>query len=160
MSAPPIPSFEPYSCPNCGLPLRELVEFCPACGARTEKAQRKPQWLNYLMIVGLVLLMVPLGLAGACFLMFAPAGGFGGIRGSANHPWDIIGTGTIGLVLVAAAVLCGICIAKLRSSVPVGLMGTCFFAFGVLGICSGGNPWAGLLLILGAGVVLWAASKL
>ena len=105
MNTPPIPSFEPYSCPNCGLPLPEVVEFCPACGARTDNAQRKPQWLSCLMIGVLALLMAPLGFMGACFLVFAPSSGLGA---------DGLVTGAIGLVLVGAAVLCGIGIKKLR----------------------------------------------
>ena len=105
MSAPPIPSFEPYSCPNCGLPLREPVEFCPACGARLENLRRMPSLLNFLIILGLASMMVPLGLAGACFLIVAPFNGFN---------WASLGFGAFGLVLCIAAVLCGIGIKKLN----------------------------------------------
>lgn len=112
MDLPPIPPVEPYSCPNCGLPLRELVEFCPSCGARIEKAPRKGPALTCLMLLSFVLFVIPLGLAGACFLLFAPAGGFGGFENSSPALSDKIVTGAIGLVLVAAAVLCGIAIVK------------------------------------------------
>ena len=104
MNAPPIPPVEPYFCPNCGLSLRELVEFCPACGARIENAKSRPAWLSCVMMAILALFMVPLGLAGACFLVFAPSNGVS---------WDSLGFGALGLVLVVAAALCGIGIAKL-----------------------------------------------
>lgn len=116
MNTPPIPSFEPYSCPNCGLPLSEIVEFCPACGARTENAQRRPRWLSCLMMTVLVIFMVPLGLLGACFLLMASGGGVNQLFGgsSSSGSWDGIVTGAIGLVLFGAAVLCGIGFNKLN----------------------------------------------
>ncbi len=111
MNAPPIPSFEPYSCPNCGLPLPEIVEFCPACGAHTDNAQRKPQWLNCLMMSVLALFMVPTGLLGACFVT-APISAF--FDGTINNYVGALVFGAVGLALCATAVLCAIGIAKLK----------------------------------------------
>lgn len=104
MNGPPNFSLEPYQCPNCGLPLRELVEFCPTCGARIENAKRRPQWLSCLMMLVLFPITVTLALAGSCFLIMAPFNG--------PH-WDSLGYGVFGLVLFGAAILCGIAISKL-----------------------------------------------
>src|SRR6478672_5299951 len=114
MNGPPIPSFEPYSCPNCGLPLRELVEFCPACGAHTDNAKRKPQWLSCLMTGCLVLLMMPFGLSGACFLIIGATGGAGSLFGSSGFSWEALVFGASGFALIFAAVQCAMAIRKLN----------------------------------------------
>lgn len=72
MQTPPIPPPTPYSCPNCGLPLDELVPLCPRCGARIQKPVGNPWWRILLGVV-LVLLALPLGASGACFMLFAPS---------------------------------------------------------------------------------------
>ena len=104
MNPPPIPPVAPYSCPNCGLPLQEPVELCPQCGARVKEKTTSgtPYWVRVIGAILLALLILPLGLAGACLLMFS---GFGG---GAN-----LSPGAIGLVLIGAAVLLGIAATKL-----------------------------------------------
>jgi hypothetical protein len=53
----------------------------------------------------LALLILPLGLAGACFLIYS---GLSGVGGGAN-----LSTGVIGLAMLGAAVLLGIAATKL-----------------------------------------------
>jgi hypothetical protein len=50
--------------------MQEPVALCPRCGARIEPA-KGPSWVKMLGAVLLILLALPLGASGACFLVFA-----------------------------------------------------------------------------------------
>ena len=107
MNAPPIPTFKPYYCPNCGLPLKEPVEICPVCGERITKIGVSPPWRSILRAILLAILMIPTGLSGARFLSVAS---FSLYRGDVDYLTLVIGA--FGLVLIGLAALCLIGIIK------------------------------------------------
>jgi ABC-type spermidine/putrescine transport system permease subunit II len=104
VNVPLIPNFEPYQCHNCGLPLREMVEFCPACGARITDKSGAPRWARVLTGLVLALFMVPLMGLGSCALLFAIA---------PVNTRDGLLSGVIGLAMLAVAVLFGIVVTRL-----------------------------------------------
>ncbi|HEX8236148.1 MAG TPA: hypothetical protein VF600_09350 [Abditibacteriaceae bacterium] len=96
---PPIPPPTPYSCPNCGLEMYEPVALCPRCGARIQTA-KNPSWLKMLGAILLLLLAMPIGASGACFLVFA------GLSVVGDGGSGALMLGLIGLVLAGATWLC------------------------------------------------------
>ena len=57
--------------------MHEPVALCPRCGARIQIA-KGPSWLKMLGAIVLILLALPLGASGACFLVFAGLSVVGG----------------------------------------------------------------------------------
>jgi hypothetical protein len=50
--------------------MQEPVALCPRCGARIEPA-KGPSWVKMLGAVLLILLALPMGASGACFVVVA-----------------------------------------------------------------------------------------
>lgn len=72
-------------CRTCGRSIPAETEFCPHCGARSERPKRSPfgvllDWIGTAFVLVLVLLF---GLLGACFLL-------GALRGIAGTPYAIL----------------------------------------------------------------------
>jgi hypothetical protein len=66
---------EPVSCPECGGPVHEFLDKCPACGYWLSAADRralrpgesKPSWIRTTAIVVLVAIVFGLLVAGVAF---------------------------------------------------------------------------------------------
>lgn len=99
---PPLPQPAPYTCQHCGAAVEEKSDFCPQCGALMGEIQAAPfhkakegdsdgsgiAWLKVLGALGLGLVALIVGAAGACF-------------------WSIDAT-NVGLPLVLVALLLGV----------------------------------------------------
>lgn len=79
---PPIPELPHQQCPNCGHQVAYGVARCPNCGATLQSDSNNSGAGRTLRILGAIvmcLLALPLGAAGACFmLMFSTDGGISG----------------------------------------------------------------------------------
>lgn len=78
--------------------MQEPVALCPRCGARIEPA-KGPSWVKMLGAVLLILLALPMGASGACFVVVAGIIFNDGAR-------DALIFGLIGLVLGALTWAC------------------------------------------------------
>jgi len=95
---PPIPAVE-ATCPKCG----QLVDsgrttYCPNCGGALITSFPAVSILKLLGAICLGLLVLPLGAAGACFLIFSMQG---------RIEWQLLGI-ALGLLSVAALCLWGV----------------------------------------------------